>query len=287
MRRSLFSLAHPAVIFLYFCSVIILCMSTLNPAFVILSFSGASALAIATSGLARYAKTCLLFVPVFLIISGANALFNHLGESVLYQIGALRISYESLIYGVTSALMLLSVILWFVSYQNIMTTDKFLCLFGRIAPATSLVMSMIFRFIPLLSSRGHDIALSQKTLLGDMPKKRTESIAYTARLSSILMGWSLEQSIETADSMRSRGYGIKKRTTYTPFSFGAFDVIACIVIAFFLLITIYNLVIDGNDFMFYPYFYLVIPSGLAITGYGCLLFFPFIVELKGAFSCHK
>ena len=285
VRRSLFSLAHPAVIFLYFCAVIVLCMSTLNPAFVLLSYVGASALAIFTSGLRRYGKTCLVFIPVFLVITLANALFNHLGETFLFHAGPLRLSLEALIYGATSALMLLSVILWFLSYQNIMTTDKFLCLFGRIMPATSLIMSMIFRYIPLLTNRGHEILMSQKNLMGDVPRKKLQSLSYGARLSSILMGWSLEQSIETADSMRARGFGSHKRTTYTPFSFGGFDVVALMLLAFLTIISLYNLIVARADFMFYPYFSLSLPHALVTTSYALLLLFPFLVELEGALSC--
>ena len=44
--------------------------------------------------------------------------------------------------------MLASVVLWFSSYNEVMTSDKFVYLFGRVIPALSLVLSMSLRFIP-------------------------------------------------------------------------------------------------------------------------------------------
>lgn len=45
--------------------------------------------------------------------------------------------------------MLCAVVLWFVCFNRVITSDKFVYLFGRVIPALSLVLSMTLRFVPL------------------------------------------------------------------------------------------------------------------------------------------
>jgi energy-coupling factor transport system permease protein len=44
--------------------------------------------------------------------------------------------------------MLAAVISWFSCYNAVMTSDKFVYLFGRVIPALSLILSMTLRFVP-------------------------------------------------------------------------------------------------------------------------------------------
>ena len=46
------------------------------------------------------------------------------------------------------ALLMMSVILWFAIYNVIMTSDKFIYIFGRIIPHLSLIISMSLRYVP-------------------------------------------------------------------------------------------------------------------------------------------
>ena len=51
-------------------------------------------------------------------------------------------------YGLVMAVMLVCTLVWFSCYTVVMTSDKFIYLFGRIIPALSLVLSMCLRFVP-------------------------------------------------------------------------------------------------------------------------------------------
>ena len=52
-------------------------------------------------------------------------------------------------------------------------------------------------------------------------------VASRLRQSSVLMGWAMEDSLETADAMRARGWGAcKHRTTYMPYRFTPRDAAA-------------------------------------------------------------
>ena len=58
-----------------------------------------------------------------------------------------------------------------------------------------------------------------------------EKIRYRIKEISILISWSLENSIETSDSMESRGYGLKGRTSYHRYILKKTDIIQMILIA--------------------------------------------------------
>lgn len=284
MSHSFFALKHPSVIFTYFCAVIILSMSTLNPVFVLLSLAGSSALLIATAGLRKWWRTLALFSPAIIIIGAANFFFNRVGETILFSWGSWNFSLEALIYGITSGFMLLSVIFWFMCYQELMTNDKFLALFSRIAPTTSLVISMIFRYIPQLKEQGRSVALAQKTLLGDAPSNKRGAVTYGARITSILMGWSLEQSIETADSMRARGYGSHKRTTFNPYVFTVDDGVTITLLVVLFALSLGAVLLNLNSIMFYPYFESQFPALWHVLAYSALVLFPFFTEVRGRLS---
>ena len=60
---------------------------------------------------------------------------------------------------------------------------------------------------------------------------RRQTVRNYLRLSTVLMGWGMEDSLETADAMRARGWGAaKKRTSYQRSRFRRQDALACIVL---------------------------------------------------------
>ena len=78
-----------------------------------------------------------------------NPAFNHEGATILtYLPSGNPLTLESILYGAAAAAMLAAVVTWFSCYTAVMTSDKFVYLFGRIIPALSLVLSMTLRFVP-------------------------------------------------------------------------------------------------------------------------------------------
>ena len=106
-------------------------------------------------------------------------------------------------------------ILWFGCYNAVMTSDKFLALFGRVIPKLSLVLSMALRFVPKFRAQLNRITEGQRCIGRDQKSGNLLQRAKNGlHILSILITWALESGIETADSMRSRGYGLKGRSSF-------------------------------------------------------------------------
>lgn len=117
---------------------------------------------------------------------------------------------------------LCAVIMWFTCYQEVMTSDKFLYLFGKPFPGTSLLITMTLRFIPQLQQNRREIRQSQ-AMLQEEGTRLLQRLGSALRNLSVLLTMSMEAAVETADSMKSRGYGAKRRTTFHLFRFDGRD----------------------------------------------------------------
>ena len=152
-----------------------------------------------------------------------------------------------------------SVVIWFSCYNEIITSDKFLYIFGKILPSIALILSMTIRLIPKFIDQTKIIANSQKTVGLDYSEGKLKiKIKSSMRILSILVTWALEDAVLTADSMKSRGYGIKGRTNFSIYRFISRDMI---------LISIIGIL---GMFLFTGY----------LNGYGTLLFYPILESIK-------
>ncbi|MGN1142201.1 MAG: energy-coupling factor transporter transmembrane component T family protein [Oliverpabstia sp.] len=212
---------HPICIFTYFVSVILLILLCMNPVVMMAACAGALffLLQLEKEKAVSWLKVIL---PMILFIALANPLLNHRGVTRLFKVFNQWLTLEALCYGITAALSLAALILWFACYQQVMTSDKFLYLFGRIAPATALLISMALNLVPKLQGQLRLIQECQEMMY---PENQTtfDKLKRAIRSVSTLLGWSLENTVEQADSMKARGYGIKRRTTFHLFRFESKD----------------------------------------------------------------
>lgn len=235
-----FSTYNPIINVVFFIGAIVFGMFFLHPAFLLCSFVMAFAYYITVRGLRGF-KLLLGMLPLFIILSVINPLFSTQGETVLFTyFGGRQYTMEALIYGMAMAAMFVSVLAWFASYNSVMTSDKFIYIFGRAAPSVSLVLSMIMRLIPHFQRKTHQIAAARRCIgkAGDAGTKK-EKLENSMTIVSTLTTWALEGGILTADSMRSRGYGSGPRTNFAIYRFDRRDImllaVMCICIATVLL----------------------------------------------------
>lgn len=223
--RDTFSTYHPGVNFLYFGLVLVFSMWFRHPVTLAFSLAGAFAWSVYLGGRRAVGRNLLYMIPMALFSALLNPAFNHEGATILtYLPSGNPLTLESMVYGVVSAVMLVTVICWFSCYNKIMTSDKFVYLFGRVIPALSLVLSMALGFVPRFASQLKVVSSAQKCVGRDVSNgSLSQRARHGIRILSIMVTWSLENAIETADSMKSRGYGLPGRTAFSIYRLDARD----------------------------------------------------------------
>jgi len=242
---------HPLVLFLYFAAVIALSMCALHPVYAALSFAGALTACICFKGLRASLRLCAWLLLFVLVMTAFNAGFNHAGLTVLAKPGGNPITLEALVFGLTSGVLLASVILWFSCYQEVVGAAGIRIVFGRILPGTSLIVSMVFAFIPRLSNRATALQDAHTALATG--EKGIVRLRWLSTMTSALMGWSMESGLVTAASMKARGYGVRKRSSYRPLRWRRYE--SLLFAALLLLVTaaVVSLVLGLRGYLFYPY----------------------------------
>ena len=222
-----FSRCHPILNFFYFAVVLGFTMFIQHPVYLAVSFVAATAYSMWLNGVGKVLKiNFLLTIPSLLIVALLNPMFNHYGVTPLLYIESSGnwVTLEALVSGIVLGCVLFIMILWFSCYNQIMTSDKFIYLFGRIIPAMSLMLSMALRFVPHFIAQLKVIRNGQKCVGMDVSNgKWFKKVRYALNMVSILVTWALENAIETADSMKSRGYGLKGRTAFSIYRFNRRD----------------------------------------------------------------
>lgn len=224
-NRDAFAACHPLVNFLYFAMVLGFTMCLMHPASLAASLTGALACAVVLRGGKAVRTGMLYLLPAALLAAAVNPLFNHEGATILaYLPSGNPLTLESIVYGLAAAAMLASVLVWFSCCTQVLTSDKFIYLFGRVIPAMSLVLSMTVRLVPKFKRQLQVITEGQRCMGRDVSGGGLlERVRRGITILSILVTWALENAIETADSMKSRGYGLAGRTAFSIYRFDGRD----------------------------------------------------------------
>ena len=275
-----FSKFHPVVSFTFFIFAIFATVFLNNPVYAIISFSAAFVYRLKahpkeTLGSLRYLISLVALVAVF------NMIFCHYGVVVLFTAFGYDFTLECLLYGASNGVMLSAVILWFLSYSEIITGEKFMALFGRVAPNLTLLFSMVLRFIPLMIKLSGEI---KDTAVG--MGKETRGVKNTINRFSALVSISLEKSIETADSMRARGFGKKKRRAYVRYSMNLQDVITLIVTLILSVSVIVAYVLNVNTVSFYYGIEFSNTNLFVYLIFTVFSFLPFIIDTVEGLKWH-
>ena len=252
--KSEFARFHPTVQFIYFSSVIFFAMFIREPVFFFFSLVF-SVIYSAYLGQRNILKALLLFiVPMFVLIAVINPLFNHGGVTILFYLpDGNPFTRESLIYGFVSGGLFSVTMLWCICLRYIMTSDRIIYLFGRIAPKLSLLISMILRFIPKLSSHFREVRNARKSIGRDITDGNfRERISNGVRIVSAVIQWAMENSIDTADSLESRGYGLARRTSFSLFRFEKRDVLILMIISACDICVLWGYFSGDLEFDYFP-----------------------------------
>lgn len=283
--RGEFYSFHPAVLLCYFLSVLLITMFTVNPVFLILSLTGSLTFCATLSRAKEFFKSLALSVPLFLLITITNPLFSHNGATSLFFLEGNAVTLEALLFGADIAVMVTAVVYWCRCITHVMTSDKILYLFGKAIPKLSLVLSMALRFLPLFLRQYKKILQVHKAMDANASKRLIGRIKTGLRVFSAVVTWSMENAMETAASMKARGYGIKGRSIFSAFRFTLRDGLMMAAVLLLDCLTAAGLIGGDTGFSFYPRVTPVLVTPLSILSYaafGLCALLPFILEGEGA-----
>ena len=224
MRHDVLYSAHPAVSGLFFLIVLLITMCVQHPLCIAFSLLGAALYDASLHGGRAVLRKLPGYLAVFVLTAVINPAFQHQGVTVLaYLPSGNPLTLESILYGFNAAGLLSAVLVWFSCVQTVFTSDKLLHLTGRAAPAVSLVISMTLRFVPRLRRQASAVSAARRGMGIAGDGSRLSRMRDGLRTLSVLLTWSLENALETGDSMRARGYGLPKRTSFSPAVWSARD----------------------------------------------------------------
>lgn len=271
----------------FFLSVIVLCMVVRHPLFQVLAVAASAAYCVVLRGVPGL-RCLAALVGVFALVSLANPLFNTMGDTVLfYYAGSREFTWEALAFGMSTGVMLITMLLWLVCYSEVMTSDKFTYLFGGLAPALSLVLTMAFRLVPSFIRKAEDVTLARASMKSRFSQEEgvREKVKGALAIVNVLTAWAFEGAIETADSMRSRGYGLSGRARFSVYRFDLHDGVLLFVIGVLSVSVFACLALGVMSVEYYPTI-VFNQSGMvlyaALMTYGVLLCIPLIVSVGEA-----
>lgn len=281
--KEAFVKTHPMTNLVFFASVILFSMFIMQPVCLGISLVCAACTAVFLNG-KKTLLFCLRFLlPAVVLIIIINPLFNHRGATVItYLPWGNPLTLESVLYGCASAAMISAVTLWFSCFNTVMTSDKIIYLFGRIAPSFSLVLAMSLRFVPRFFEQFRQVKEAQLSLYGEGKKTLFGHFKRYLRVFSTVLSMSMENAIETSDSMKSRGYGSKRRTAFSIIRFNRLDLAALCVMAAEIT-ALLTLSVGRMSFRYFPSIKGVLFDGYAVVFYliyAFLMLTPLLLSAK-------
>lgn len=220
-----FKTFNPFVNLAYFTAVITFSMILKNPVCIIISLISGFSYAVMLGGVKTLKFNLFALFPLALFGAVINPLISHEGITIIcYLPSGNPLTKESVFYGAAATGMIWSVVCHFSAFNKIMTSDKLMYAFGKIIPSLSLVFSMVLRFVPKFKRQIKNAYEAQKCIGRDT---KSGSVLKRAKNGMRVLGAviteSLESAVDTADSMKSRGFGTVSRTSFSNISFGKRD----------------------------------------------------------------
>lgn len=281
-----FSEYHPAVNFVFFLGAIGCGVVIRHPAYVAAAVIAGGIYYLLLAGRKGW-KVIAGMIPLFLFLTGINPLLNTQGQTLLFTLFGRPYTLEALAYGACIAGMMVAMFLWFGCYNHVLTSDKFTNLFGNLIPALSLLLVMILRLVPSFLRKIKAISGARSTIGKGVQEGagNKEKLQNGMTVLEALTAWALEGSVVTGDSMRARGYGSAKRSSFMIYHMGTGDLALLVTQLLMLAAVIAAAVLGQVDADFTPMMK-VAPISWGVVVYGAYLLIPTVLHLKEAMLWH-
>lgn len=282
---------HPMINFIYFAAAITCTVCFHHPVFLAISFACAFVYSVKLNGWKNLLlNLCLLVLAV--AYTGWYSSYNHFGVTnlVANYIGN-QITLESVVYGAVQGVTVAAVVMWLCCIFKLITADKVVYLFGRISPKLSLFLAILLRTVPRIKVRAKRIELSRQGIgRGIRQGNAWKRFCHLLSLISILITWTMEDFVESSNSMQSRGYSLRGRTAFSIYRFDNRD--RGLVIAFFWCLTVVLMAVLFNQttIHFDP---VIIMNKITALSYGfyavyaVFLLLPMVLQMVGEYRFEK
>lgn len=291
MIKDSFSKMHPIINLIFFSMVIIFTGVFNKPIYMAVSFISSFIFSIYLNRKGALKYNLLFAIPLMIILSVLYPIWNHQGMTILVYVDYNPITLESIYYGISLGVRISSILMWITCYFNIMTSDKFLYIFGAISPKISLYFSILLRLCPRIKERFREISTGQSSIgrsytQGNLFRMFINFI----RILSMTITWILENIIDISASMKSRGYGLKGRTSFSLYKFTKRDKMMLIIDVILILVITSGSLGGYNSIRYYPsikynnnYVYEVI----SLISYIVFSIVPFVIDIKEDYAWKK
>lgn len=270
--RTSFSRLHPlATLVLFGCEVVLAAFS-FQPLCAFIAFVGAQLCTIQLFDTKYAAKQLVWYAPIIVLMAVINPFFSASGSTVLYSFGHTQLYAESLVYGATSGLVLVSTLSWLECLFAVVSPLEMLQRSSVRFPVLQLVLSLSVQLMPQLLS---DLTTARQIQSANTAARRCDSAARAHRQSNVL-GQSrllstrktiarsattinavcmsaLEKSMSTFQSILSRGWGMAgHRSRWSAEVLDVYDTVALLVFTFLSVIAAVSLYMLVQAWQFYP-----------------------------------
>ncbi len=281
MNKDAFSGFHPAVNLAFFVGALIVTMFVRQPVYLAISLLCGCAYLLYLQGWKGMLRQVGYLLPVLALMAVMNPLFNHEGMTILWYLpNDNPITLEAICFGLASAVMMGASIVWFNCCNQVFTSDKIIYLFGRVIPAMSLLISMTLRFVPRFKNYLQSVMRVQKAM--HQPKNLMEKLQQALAAFSATVSWAMEQSIISADSMKSRGFGAAGRTAFSIYRFEKRDAIALVLMGALWMGAVVPYLTDALNWNYYPRLSGQLLGPVQVLAYICysgMCCLPLIIDL--------
>ena len=270
--RTSFSRLHPlATVVLFGCEVALAAFS-FQPLCALIAFLGAQLCTIQLFDTKHAVKQLVWYAPIIILMAIINPFFSASGSTVLYSFGHTQLYAESLVYGTTSGLVLVSALSWLECLFVVVSPLELLQRSSVRFPGLQLVLSLSVQLMPQLLS---DLTVAQQIQSANtaaqtcdsatqMPRQsrfpgqhrflsaRKAIVQRASTINAVCMS-ALEKSISTFQSIVSRGWGMAgHRSRWSAEVLDAYDTVALLVFTFLSVMAAVSLYMLVQAWQFYP-----------------------------------
>lgn len=254
-----------------------------NPIFIAAQFIILLFIAFRYKGMGKTLKSLVAFLAIALLIIIINPLTNHRGSNILFYFMDNPITLESILYGVYNALLIITLLCVFISFNVLIDSERFLYIFSKLSPKLAFITSMSLRFTSVFKKRAADIIDVQATKGMSIKKGSLIERLKTAGMFLVaLTSWCLEDTMGIAESLKAKEYGSRERSNYKSYKFIFYDGCLIIVELIGIFLAILFSSYGAGQYNFYPRLTSIVMSSSDVLAFvSMLLFFliPIITEL--------